>query len=238
MTIHIASCPSELETAQKIAEVLGCSVSEHPDVPADILIRWGNSRRGLLYHKVVNERGALKLCVDKESSLVEMARQNIPVPMFLNTPPCVARTRKHSRGEGLWLCLQWSDVLEAEREADYFVEYIPSRREFRVHVLGGKPILLQEKRLKDAQGSMYRWVRNDGNGWGFRTIKEINAEAVDIAVKSVAALGLDFGAVDIVESDFGKFYALEVNSAPTLRDSNAELWAEQLKLFMEAKFNV
>jgi glutathione synthase/RimK-type ligase-like ATP-grasp enzyme len=43
---------------------------------------------------------------------------------------------------------------------------------------------------------------------------------------SALALGLDFGAVDIIQDDGGNFYVLEVNTAPGLEGQTIKSYAE------------
>ena len=50
-----------------------------------------------------------------------------------------------------------------------------------------------------------------------------------MGIDAVSALGLDFGAVDIIEDADGKLYVLEVNTAPGLEGQTLTLMAEALK---------
>ena len=51
------------------------------------------------------------------------------------------------------------------------------------------------------------------------------------ATKAVAALGLDFGAVDVIYNEkYGRAYVLEVNTAPGLGEGIAIMYA---RVFME-----
>lgn len=103
-----------------------------------------------------------------------------------------------------------------------FVKYIRKDREYRVHVVDGKAIHVQQKRKRlnaPADVGDEALIRNVGNTWVFDSSK-IDAvggkmdELTSTAIDAVKAIGLDFGAVDIVESKDGKFYVLEVNTAP------------------------
>jgi D-alanine-D-alanine ligase-like ATP-grasp enzyme len=52
---------------------------------------------------------------------------------------------------------------------------------------------------------------------------------IDIAKRAVAAVGYDFGAVDMVqEENTGAWYVLEVNSAPNIKDAGVKQYAKRL----------
>ncbi|CAN5950619.1 unnamed protein product [Sphagnum jensenii] len=51
----------------------------------------------------------------------------------------------------------------------------------------------------------------------------------EIAIAATTALGLDFGAVDIIEDKNEKLYVLEVNTAPGLEGKTVELYAEAFR---------
>jgi D-alanine-D-alanine ligase-like ATP-grasp enzyme len=45
----------------------------------------------------------------------------------------------------------------------------------------------------------------------------------------VYALGLDFGAVDILRDDEGKWYVLEINTAPGIADQSAVTMGDAIR---------
>lgn len=101
-----------------------------------------------------------------------------------------------------------------------FVKYIPKVAEYRVHVFNGAVIDVQRKRKSRealANEEVNPRIRNHDNGWVFtRENCTINDTIVGRAIGAVSALGLDFGAVDIIVSRNGTVYVLEVNTAPGL----------------------
>ncbi|WPH64725.1 hypothetical protein [Vibrio phage vB_VpaP_SJSY21] len=93
------------------------------------------------------------------------------------------------------------------------------RKEFRLHVFKGTVIAIQQKRRRNGWRENEDYsdiVRNHGNGWVFATSGITPSQhLLRTCVDAVAKLGLDFGAVDVVEtSDVVKVY--EVNTAPGL----------------------
>lgn len=93
-------------------------------------------------------------------------------------------------------------------------------REYRVHVFRGQVLFIQQKRRASGYRDNPNYsnvVRNHGNGWiyGHLNITEPHSSVIREAVNAVAALGLDFGAVDVL-SRRGEAWVLEVNTAPGL----------------------
>ncbi len=109
------------------------------------------------------------------------------------------------------------DKGEALQPALLYTRYIFKEREYRVHVVDGKVIDTQKK-IRDPDRVPTSWkVRSHENGFIFaRNGIEHSDNRDGLAVAAVHALGLDFGAVDIIEDKHGKFYVLEVNTAPGL----------------------
>jgi glutathione synthase/RimK-type ligase-like ATP-grasp enzyme len=139
----------------------------------------------------------------------------------------VARTvlRGHS-GAGIVLVDQKNAELPA---APLYVQYVKKQQEFRVHVAFGKVIDVQEKRQrKDYEGDTNFQVRNHHTGWVYcrEDIKQ-PAELEPMAVATVARLGLDFGAVDIIyNAKSNVCYVLECNTAPGLEGTTVERYAQ------------
>ncbi|MNJ09659.1 hypothetical protein D3C77_38070 [compost metagenome] len=113
---------------------------------------------------------------------------------------------------------------------------MPKKEEYRIHVFNGEVVDVQRKaRKKDVPDDQVNWkVRNLANGFifarGEEALGNVPQDVLDQAVKAVAALGLDFGAADVVYNDKqGKAYCLEVNTAPGLSGSTLDGYVKQLK---------
>jgi glutathione synthase/RimK-type ligase-like ATP-grasp enzyme len=100
-------------------------------------------------------------------------------------------------------------------------------RELRVHVIGGRVVRVSQKKKRSGVYACPN-IRNHKNGWVF-TIKDIpGTDAIEqTSLSAVKALGLDFGAVDIVECESGPV-VLEVNTAPGLQGSTIDQYAKGL----------
>jgi glutathione synthase/RimK-type ligase-like ATP-grasp enzyme len=105
-----------------------------------------------------------------------------------------------------------ADALRAGK--DYFAEYIPTAKEYRVHVFNGRIIRVAEKILTDAENAC-PYIRNHEHGCTFRRPRpELGVFQEAIAASAVQSLNLNFGAVDLIVGDDGNSYVLEVNTAP------------------------
>lgn len=122
-------------------------------------------------------------------------------------------------------------------DAPLFSKYIFKVREYRVHATRDKAFATHMK-IKDPKNKEppKSWkVRSYANGFIFqRNNVPANAVRDALAVEAVAALGLDFGAVDIIEDKHGKFYVLEVNTAPGIEGQTTPAYAGAIKELVNA----
>jgi glutathione synthase/RimK-type ligase-like ATP-grasp enzyme len=114
-------------------------------------------------------------------------------------------------------------------DAPLYVQYIPKKAEYRVHVVYDKVVHVQEKRLK--QGRSAHKVRSHSNGYVFAVNGvEPPQMVLDEALKAVQHLGLSFGAADVIWNEKQqKAYVLEVNTAPGLCNTTAQKYADAIK---------
>lgn len=120
-------------------------------------------------------------------------------------------------------------VEQSVRQAPLYTKAIMgNRREFRVHVMNGVITYVQQKRRRDGyrdDGHYSNLVRNHASGWIYATENAaINTAGQQAAVAAVAALGLDYGAVDIITNQQNA-WVLEVNTAPGMSGTNLETYA-------------
>lgn len=132
----------------------------------------------------------------------------------------LARTRvASSGGTGIVVCRAQEEL----PNAPLYTGYIRKSAEYRVHVVLGEVVLIQQKRKENEveQTADQRLIRNRANGWVFSVNnvtfadEDQRATIERVANDAISALGLDFGAVDLVVSKKdGTPYVLEVNTAP------------------------
>lgn len=196
---------------------------------------YGASRSAL------NSPQAIANATNKRRALQLMAEAGVPIPrplagdqycnMRSDEFPIVGRPDKHCQGRGFWYCRTQADIHKALRgtrrkaAATHFMEFIEADHEFRVHIINGESIKISEKFGSEAL------TRNHAHGVRFGYPHDFNHKKTvrRVAKEAVEALGLDFGAVDVLWAD-GKPYVLEVNTAPCLTDN----WSDTLERYAEA----
>jgi glutathione synthase/RimK-type ligase-like ATP-grasp enzyme len=119
---------------------------------------------------------------------------------------------------------------DGTQQAPLYVKYIKKRHEYRVHVFKGSLVHVQQKKKKIG-GDANAKVRNLANGWIYAkdNIVPLKDQAISLATQSIEALGLDFGAVDLIYNEkFDTYYVLEVNTAPGLTGTTLNRYTEVL----------
>lgn len=145
----------------------------------------------------------------------------------------VGRPDKHMKGRGFWLITNRDELNKAlagtsrKGAATHFMEYIEADKEVRVHIFRGKSIRMTEKKYDGETGCHrdYTTIKPTGGKVERRLIRRA-------AKKAVKALGLDFGAVDILVKN-GEIFVLEVNAAPGLGGTMPITYAKAIKEWYE-----
>lgn len=209
-------------TGRTLAQSMGLPVNVDD---GDVIIRWGSTAPSNTPAVEINKRDAIILSSDKPEARRLLREAGLPVPCESETEfPVVARARRHHAGSGLWYCNDSVALDRARREgAVYFSRFYPKTREIRVHVAGGKTLLVSEKEGGDR--SLVVWNHSTSafqlrhlHRHVWREDRNLMA-AVRSAKSAIAALGLDFGAVDVMlaPSDGQASHVIcEVNTAPAL----------------------
>lgn len=113
-----------------------------------------------------------------------------------------------------------------------YTKYIKKSREFRVHIFRGRVIDVQEKRKRQEvpNDEVNYLIRNSHNGWVFcRDGVDCPDSILDLSIRAVSTLGLDFGAADIGWNDhYGRGYIFEVNTAPGLEGTTLDKYYEAI----------
>jgi glutathione synthase/RimK-type ligase-like ATP-grasp enzyme len=107
-----------------------------------------------------------------------------------------------SGGKGIVLATSLRSIVNAP----LYTKQLAIKGEYRVHVFNGEVIDYQKKRKREEaieNGDIAEDIRNINNGWVY-------------SIRATRALGLNFGAVDIIRDINRRSYILEVNTAPGL----------------------
>lgn len=210
------------------------------------VINWGCSKlpAEILKCRVLNSPESVAKASNKLSFFKAMAEAGVSIPRFTEAledvkailaegKTVVARTILNGHG-GAGIVL-----LEGDAEivkAPLYVEYVPKKQEYRIHVFQGEVVDVQRKARKaDVPDDEVNWkIRNLANGFIFARNEEalgiVPEDVMNQAKAAVMACGLDFGAVDIIYNDKQqKAYVLEINTAPGLAGGTLEGYVNRLK---------
>lgn len=201
-----------------------------------LLLNWGHSSPAFSTQgcRVLNKPEAVSTAADKLLALYKMKDAGVNVPEFTTDVNdakawigrgyivfCRTLLRANS-GRGIVIAKETNELVRAP----LYVKYIRKEKEFRLHVFNGKVIDLVEKRRRQGfqEANNYnKYVRSYEQGWIMaRENVQVTEETKAQAVLAVRALGLDFGAVDIVMNRENKPVILEVNTAPGIQGTTLE----------------
>lgn len=247
------------ESAKSLSEVLDVMrvKPEGAYVPkvGQVVINWGNgktpgwaARAQARSVNILNKPAAVSVASNKLTALQALRSAGIATPEF-TTSRSVAEgwvdrgftlVERHelrgNSGAGIRIVNLDDDEMESTvHTAPLYTKYIPKTAEFRVHVFRGEVIdYIEKKRVaSERRGENFnKYISSIHAGWVFaRTDVRDMSEVRQIAIRAVAALGLDFGAVDIVYYE-GRPYVLEVNTAPGLTGTTLVRYANAFRRFM------
>lgn len=196
-----------------------------------VLIRWGSQRAVETDARIINPARALALASDKLRAFEAMSDAGVPVPLFAANLPTmiegsiIGRTRRGFGGDGIVI---YED--EPQEGHELYVQFIPSEREYRLHVVGGDVVRAQQKMPTDEPHA----IRNHKNGYRFTGVvsRRLHSNRYEAATAAVRALGLDFGAVDLLIGEDDQPYVLEVNTAPACSPLTARVYAEAIHRYI------
>ena len=142
------------------------------------------------------------------------------VPSWLTFPLLARRITGHGGTDIVPVFEQKEISWRVAAGWDWFSQYVPTRTEFRVWVYRDEVLDTYEKVMKRPED--YKYVgRNFRNGFDFQPCSN-QSDASNEALNAVMALGLDFGAVDLLLGEDEITYVLEVNTAPGVIKSGAQ----------------
>jgi glutathione synthase/RimK-type ligase-like ATP-grasp enzyme len=241
MHIRVVPYKPGSESAKKLAERLSvwlkykvwrgapklkaCNLSWGSKETANV--NWINSPAAIM--KASNKHTTFDILKEKGISHVPYTVSKKDAQAWLEAGKTVfARTVSGQSGSGI-------TIVHPEQtlpDMPLYTQYVKKRKEFRAHVVAGKVIDVQQKKRRNGSQAD-NWICNLANGWVFCHEGIVEPTGLrDLAVQSVACLGLDFGAVDIIWNEhYDQCFVLEVNTAPGLCDSTCERYANALAHF-------
>jgi RimK family alpha-L-glutamate ligase len=179
--------------------------------------------------RVINPASAIERTVDKYYTSFLMADAGIPTPRTLVTEDfetaldacrdmkdVVLKPLFGSEGKGMVRAADFETAYrvlrswELNRYIYYIQEYIPHHeRDVRAFIAGGRVIAAM---LRSGAG----WKTNYSKGAEVAAVK-LSAEMESLALKCTELLHLDYAGVDLMTSEDGRTYVIEINSIPGWR---------------------
>ena len=210
---------------------------------SDKVINWGFSTTPTWEWSLLNDLNhpsAVQTAANKLSSFWAFKNYQLTTPRWtvsqseaqewLNTGSKIVVRHTLTQHSGLGIELIESGELPY---APLYVEYKKKRAEYRVHVFKGEVIDTQQKKKRSAANrpdTFNVFIRNHSNGWVYcRDNIESDIFRDALAILAVEAVGLDFGAVDIIYNEHERQnYVLEVNTAPGLEGETLNKYIEAI----------
>lgn len=206
------------------------------------IINWGRGSAfpaNMAGSVILNEPLAVSKASNKLTTMRELQKAGVALPewtdkrqdalAWLNDGAqafCRTKLQGHS-GEGIVIAEGPKELVDAP----LYTKWNRIGKEFRVHVANGKVIDIQRKaRKREVEDDDVNWkVRNLAGGFIFARgdAGEIKADTIKECENAIIALGLDFGAVDVIETKAdGKPMVLEVNTACGLMGTTLDKYVE------------
>lgn len=207
------------------------------------IINWGSgviSNPEILKCKIINKPECVLKAVNKIATFEAFTNHGeVPFPEWtrnrleackwsLEGSRVFCRTEVEGRdGSGLVVCEPGTMPVEAL----LYTKHINAVAEYRVNTTTEKCVGVQKKVPTVGASVTSSIVKTGGNGYGFHLLSEseIPKGIRPCAKDALKALGLEFGGVDIIVTNTGAAYVLEVNTAPELTPSMISGYANLLK---------
>jgi len=213
----------------------------------DTVIRWGcTSNRDIedmVGVQVVNNWNGIRNSTQKKKMRKLFEEGGVPTPTWSSDIsdfsdddyPLLLRRSGSMGGNNIVLIerpIQTDDEhnmvrkILAEDSRAYLCKYWYKEQEFRVHIVNGEAIFQVEKIPRtNPHRALKQSIWNVGDLWMYSSNTDVRDDLVDVSVKAVHCLGLDFGAVDLMTKG-GEVMILEVNSAPGLQKRSRRKYAD------------
>lgn len=232
------------KSARLLAEYLGCkrlkvTNSLFIGKTSDTIINWGSQKEVAGNARVLNKPSNVYKASNKMVAFKALQEAQVSIPSFYTSKdslPLVgtymARTQLsgHS-GAGIV-----TGTVEELPECSLYTQYIHKVKEYRCIVVGSSVVDFKQKKkrasTRDEEGNVIEeerithdeYIWNLDGGYVFARSDVNKPDGIDtLSIDAVSCLGLDFGAVDIIEDEEGKLYVLEVNTAFGLEGTTIEL---------------
>jgi glutathione synthase/RimK-type ligase-like ATP-grasp enzyme len=170
----------------------------------------------------INSRDACITAANKPTIRQICTREKIRIPTTyytaeearthfnISTAPLLWRPRSHQAGQDMVVI---NSVDEVRHATGYWSIILTKTNEYRVYVLFGKVIGVDEKIVSDK--TQLAWNHSQGGYFTVLPWDSWPSKACWFSTKLASAIGLHFGAFDLIKSE-GRLYMLEVNTSPAM----------------------
>lgn len=212
------------------------------------VINWGNSGDDIRINPnnhSLNLQENVRIAANKYDTLRVLHTDGVSVPEYTTdrteasvwlsegSKVVVRHLLRGNSGNGLELITEPSSPIP---HAPLYTKYIPKQDEYRIHVCkasNGYVVFDAQRKARntDIESDSINWqVRNTEGGFIFqRNNIHPPEDVLTQARAAVRALGLDFGAVDVIwNENRQKAYVLEVNTAPGLEGTTLDRYSSML----------
>jgi len=143
--------------------------------------------------------------------------------LHMTSYPVIIRKDKHRAGIGFYIANTDTEALKIIKEMGddnyYISEIYPKTAEFRVHCASGKALLVKQKPTPEDK-SIIAWNFHQNElPWSTIDRKDYNFDMITLALNAIEAVGIDYGAVDIMsypdKDGYPEHVVAEINTAPS-----------------------
>lgn len=223
-----------------------------PRMPFRYTVRFGTY--GMTPNRVqINLPEAIRNAADKKLMKECFTRDGVKTAPWNPTGPegleypIVAKHRMGSRGTGVYLLKDASEYLSftqgrggGSNAQNYVYEQFKGySREYRLHVT--EYGCFYSCRKMRTRNTVERWKFSDNTVWLLESNPKFDrpstwAQMEAECVKALKSCGLDFGACDVKVANDGRFFVIEINSAPGLEPHTLDAYQQMLPALATKKW--
>lgn len=229
-SVSAARLKDKLKMLLNNKEMVVLSSKDHFN-PNTFVINWGQVPQ--IIHKT-QLNSYIGLALDKRRTFYELEKAKVPIPEWSQNKAmalswvregCTVYCRTlvaAKEGKGIVIAETPEEVVDAP----LYTKRFPDGREYRVHIVNNNVIQIVQKKARNGHDA--NPLIRSNSAWVFaRNIDPAPPAVSSAAASACLALGLDFGAVDVLWSVKNQQpCVLEVNTAPGLDNTSALLYAQ------------
>jgi glutathione synthase/RimK-type ligase-like ATP-grasp enzyme len=207
---------------------------EIADMGKGVLIRYGNSMP-TKSKTPFNSDEMIEICASKQLFSKRMSEHGIYTPIYhwkskpTNYPALIRTTLSSFGGKGIIVVNNEEEFDAKFKQGNCWTDFIFTKSEYRVHVLGGKVSRIFKKLYDGSSPESKTPIRNLENGYHFSLKEEEGRyEQLRETISTVDDIlkGSFYGADLGWDAENKKYFVFEVNSAPGLNPNTARDYAE------------